>query len=593
MRTLNFLDYSIIAAYVLLCFAIGFYFTKKASKSTEEYFLGGRSMPWWLLGTSMAATNFSADTPLAITKYIYQEGIAGCWFFWTSAIQVILATFLFAQLWRRSKVLTDVEIVEKRYGGSSAAFLRIFKGIYFGILFNCIVMGWVYKGLIKIMTGVTNLNTTEVLIIFTAIVVIYTFASGFHGVIWTDFVQYFIAIAGCTALAFYAVKAVGGLEMMVQQLDTLYSGSGLTQLYPTWPQAAQWMPMSVFMTYLFIQWWAHKFADGGGKHIQRMSSAKNERHAVLGTFYFAIMNYVVQVWPWILTALAGLILFGRDLKDPEMAYPMMMAKVLPNGMLGLLVVAAIAAFMSTVATHVNLGSSYMVNDIYRRFLVKKASDKHYVFASRMATLITLFLSIVVALHISSIGNTWKLLIEFASGAGLTWILRWFWWRINAWTEVSAMTASGIVTAFLEWTHPKMLYSHKMWIIVGISTAVWLLVTFLTKPVDEKTLQKFVEQIGPSRFGWKGIYRKYNLKPKFKLRSAGTSCILGLVFLFSLNFGLGNVLLLHTKTGLIQLAIAFVTFTVLILRIFKQTTPQPIEPVLIPAADAVEVATEPV
>ncbi|MDP2600530.1 MAG: sodium:solute symporter family protein [Deltaproteobacteria bacterium] len=591
MRTLNSLDYSIIATYTLLCFAVGFYFTKRASKSTEEYFVGGRVMPWWLLGISMAATNFSVDTPLAVTKFIFQEGIAGCWFFWAGAIQVMVSVFLFAQLWRRSKVLTDVEIVERRYGGKPASFLRIFKGVYFGVIFNCIVMGWVYKGLIKIMTGVTNLNTTEVLIIFTAIVVIYTFASGFHGVVWTDFLQYFLAIAGGVALAWFAVMEVGGLELMYQKLGHLYGKeSGLTALYPTWPQAAQWMPLSVFMTYLFIQWWAHKFADGGGKHIQRMSSAKNERHAVFGTFLFAILNFVIQIWPWILTALAALVIFGRDMKDPEMAYPMMMAKVLPSGMLGLVVVAAIAAFMSTISTHVNLGSSYMINDIYRRFLVKRASEKHYVFAARIATLLTLLCSIGVAMNIHSIGNTWKFLIAFTSGAGLTWILRWFWWRVNAWSEFSAMTTSGIATIIVELTHPKMLFSYKMWIIIGISTAVWLVVTFLTKPVDDKTLKNFVATVGPARAGWKRIYDTYGLQPKFKLQPALISWALGLVFLFSLNFGLGNVLLLNITTGLWQLAVAVIIFAILVQRIFKQTAPE-LKPIAVPA-ETIEEATEP-
>lgn len=574
MRTLAFLDYAIIGAYTLLCFFVGLYFTKRAGTSTEHYFVGGRSMPWWLLGTSMAATNFSADTPLAITKYIYQEGIAGCWFFWAAAIQVMVAVFLFSQLWRRAEVLTDVEIVEKRYGGKSAAFLRLFKGCYFGIIMNCIIMGWVYKGLIKIMTGVTEFDTTQVLIFFTAIVIIYTFASGFYGVIWTDFIQYFIAVGGCTALAYFSVREVGGLPALLSKLDLMYGAeSGLTQLYPTWPQANQWMPVSVFMTYIGIQWWAHKFADGGGKHIQRMSSAKNERHAMLGTFFFSFMNFIIQVWPWILTALAALVLFGRDLKDPEMAYPMMMAKVLPHGMLGLLVVAAIAAFMSTISTHVNLGSSYLVNDIYRRFIVRNAPDKHYVTASRIATLITLALSIVVAVNIQSIGNTWKLLAEFASGAGLTWILRWFWWRVNAWTEVSAMATSGIVTITLELTRPTMLYSHKMWTIIGISTAVWMLVTFLTKPADDKVLESFVRKVRPAAPGWKPVYERLGLKSDFRLAGAIFNWALGLVFLFGLNFGLGNVLLLRTQTGVAQLGLAGIVFFILIWRIFKQTEPR--------------------
>lgn len=575
MRTLTLLDYTIIASYILLCFAVGLYFTRRAGQSTEHYFVGGRSMPWWLLGISMAATNFSSDTPLAIAKLVYQDGIAGVWFMWAGSIQVMLAVFLFSQLWRRSEVITDVQIVEHRYGGKPAAVLRFFKGFYFGVLFNCIIMGFVYKGLIKIMTGVTPLDTTQVLVFFTAIVVVYVFASGIYGVLWTDFAQYIVAMVGFGILAWLSVKEAGGFSTMLTKLETLYGqSSGITQFYPTWPQADQWMPLSVFITYIGMQWWAHKFADGGGKHIQRMLSAKNETHAVLGTFLFSFMSFVIQVWPWIITALAGLVIFGRELPDPEMAFPMMMARVLPNGLLGLLLIAAIAAFMSTISTHTNLGSAYLINDIYRRFMVKNASDKHYVFASRIATLVILAVSIVVAMNINSIADTWKLLVQMTAGAGLTWILRWFWWRINAWTEMAAMTTSGLTTLYLSLQHPTMLYSHKMWIIVGVSTVIWLAVTFLTKPVDEKTLKSFVEKVRPAALGWKPIYHKYPIRPNFKLGRALLNWGMGLVFLFSLNFGLGNLLLLEiTKaTGLLTLA-AFM-FVLLLFRIRQQTKTRP-------------------
>lgn len=576
MRNLEMADYLVIAAYVLLCILTGLYFTRKANESTENYFLGGRSMPWWLLGTSMAATNFSTDTPLAVTKYIYQEGIAGVWFFWMGAIQVCLATFLFSQLWRRSEVMTDVEIVEKRYGGKQAAILRIFKGVYFGVIFNSIVMGWVYLGLIKIMTGVTNLDTTTVVVVFTLFVLVYTTASGFYGVVFTDFVQYIIAVVGCMVLAYYAVDAAGGMSNILTEIDRMYGKeSGITNLYPSWPQAQQWMPLSVFFTYIFVQWWSHKFADGGGKHIQRMSSAKNERHAVFGTFFFSFMNYVVQVWPWILTALASLVIFGRDIKDPEMAYPMMMAKVLPSGFLGLLLVMAIAAFMSTISTHTNLGSSYLVNDIYRRFIKKDATDSHYLMVSKISTVIVLLMSIVVALNIKSIGGAWKLLAELASGAGVTWILRWFWWRVNAWSEMSAMLTSAVATIIIELMYPELLYSYKLWIIIGSSAVVWLSTTFLTEPVDEETLRKFVQKVGPSRFGWAHIYKKYNMTTTFQLRKVLVNLLAGLVFLFSLNFGVGNVLLLNGSTGWPQLGVATVTFVFLIFRILKQTENQSI------------------
>ena len=573
MRTLVFIDYVIIGLYIALCVGIGLYFTRRASKSVDNFFIGGRSMPWWLIGTSMAATNFSADTPLAITKYVFQEGIAGVWFFWSNAIQAMLAVFLFAQLWRRAEVVTDAEIVEKRYSGKVSSFLRLFKGFYFGVLINCVVMGWVFKGLIKIMTGVTSLDTTQVVVIFTAIVLLYTVASGIYGALWTDLFQYFIALAGCTALAYFSVKEAGGLGHMLTQLHTTFGdASGITHFYPSWPQADQWMPVSVFMTYLGMQWWAHKYADGGGKHIQRMLSAKNEMHSVLASFFFTFMNFVIQVWPWILTALAALVIFGRDVPDPEMTYPMMMAKVLPSGVLGLMIIAAISAFMSTISTHVNLGSSYMVNDIYRRFLVKNASQKHYILVSRLATLLSLGLAILVATHIQSIGNTWKLVIEFASGAGLTWVLRWFWWRINAWSEISAMVTSAVTTIIVELTHHDWLYSQKMMTIVAVSTAIWVVVTYLTKPTDKELLKTFVLKVRPSSFGWKAIYRELGIKPTFRLRVALSNWMIGLVFLFCLNFGIGNIFMLNTNTAILQLIVAAVCFSYLLWRITKKCEP---------------------
>lgn len=571
MRTLVFVDYAIIAAYILLCIVIGIYFTKRAGKSVNDYFIGGRSIPWWLIGTSMAATNFSSDTPLAITKYIFQEGIAGVWFFWAGSIQAVLAAFLFAQLWRRSEVMTDAEIVEKRYSGKSSSFLRLFKGFYFGVLLNCVVMGWVFKGLIKIMTGVTTLDTMQVIVIFTALVMLYTIASGFYGTVWTDFFQYFIALAGCCSLAYYSVQAAGGTENMVIQINSMYgTGSGITQFYPTWPQAEQWMPLSVFFTYLGVQWWANKYADGGGKHIQRMLSAKSERDSVLATFFFTFMTYVIQVWPWILTALAALVIFGRDVKDPEMTYPMMMAKVLPSGVLGLMLIAAISAFMSTISTHLNLGGSYLVNDIYRRFLVKNGSEKHYVLVSRLATLLTTALAISVALYIESIGNAWKFVLAFTSGAGLTWILRWFWWRINAWSEISAMVTSGLTTIYIELNHRSWLYSEKIGTIVTLSTLVWLTVTFLTKPADKSLLKAFVNKVRPSSFGWKPIYRELGIRPTFRLRIALSNWLVALVFLFCLNFGIGNILLRDRDHGILQLFVAGICFVYLLWRITKKT-----------------------
>lgn len=565
MRTLATIDYTVIILYLGIVFFIGMWLTNKAGQSVEHFFIGGRSMPWWLVGVSMAATNFSIDTPIAITKFVAKEGIGGVWFFWASAISGLLVTFLFARLWRRAEVVTDAEIIEKRYSGKPASALRLFKGFYFGIIFNAFIMGWVFLALIKVMKGVTDLNTTYVLVVATILVFIYTVSSGYYGVIFTDFFQYFIAFAGSTLLAYYAVKEVGGLSVMIEKLNHHPDVSNsVLNFFPSLSVDSM-MPLSVFAVYLLMQWWAHKYADGGGKHIQRMLSAKDENHSMAASFFFSFMNYTLQVWPWIITALCALVIFGR-LEDPEMGYPMMMAKVLPNGILGLVVVCMIGAFMSTIDTHLNLGASYMINDIYRRFLVKEASPKHYVLMSRVMMGVLLAISVILSLNMTSIGSAWKFLLTFASGAGLTWIVRWFWWRANAWTEFSGMIASGIVATYIQFVYPEWLYSQKLFTTVLISTIVWIIITYLTQPVEEERLVEFVKHVRPGSPGWNYIYKKYGIEQKPFLGEALKLWLISLVALFSLNFGVGSLLLLQLFQGGALLCVAVLTFSLLIFKI---------------------------
>ncbi len=566
MRTLASIDYIIIGVYAVLCMILGLYYTRRASKNVNEFFLTGRSMPWWLIGVSMAATNFSIDTPLAITKYVYREGIAGVWFFWAFAITGILATFFFASLWRRAEVMTDAEIIERRYSGPTAAFLRSFKGCYFGIIINCFVMGWVFRAVIKVMTGLTTLDTTTVIIIATVAVAIYTLASGLYGVLLTDFAQYGIALVGSFLLAYFSVKDVGGMGALLTKLQTNFGAdSGVTNFIPSLKDSA-WMPFSVFFVYICIQWWAQKYSDGGGKHIQRQSSAKNEKHAVIATFFFTIMNYAIQVWPWIITALCALVIFGRDIPDPEMSYVMMMGRELPHGILGIMVVTLIAAFMSTMSTHLNLGGSYMINDLYRRFIKSDGDEKHYVFMSRMAILVLLGLSIILALQIKSIGSAWKFILAFTSGAGLTYVIRWFWWRANAWTEIVGMSVSGIVAIIVHLVRPDWIYSAKILTIVGISTAAWLIVTLMTKPVDEDRLVEFVKKVQPGTPGWKYIYRKYNIPYIPFGKDALINFVIGVIFFQCMNFGIGATILQEYSLGIPLLTAAVITFAFLLWRI---------------------------
>ena len=558
MRTLCFIDYAVIIVYLAAVFGIGMAFTRRAGQSLEHFFVGGRGMAWWLIGVSMAATNFSIDTPIAITRYVAREGIGGVWFFWASAMSAVLVTFLFARLWRRAGVITDAQIIELRYSGKPAAALRLFKGFYFGIIFNAFIMGWVFLALSKVLEGVTDLDTTTALWTATVLVFIYTVASGFYGVVLTDFFQYFIAFIGSIVLAVYAVGEVGGLQALVDKLPGVPGvKEGVTDFLPRL-DAESTMPMSMFMVYLLVQWWAHKYADGGGKHIQRMLSARDENHAVGASFMFTFVNYALQIWPWILTALCALVLFGK-LDDPEMGYPMMMARVLPAGVLGLVVVCLIGAFMSTVDTHLNLGASYMMNDIYKRFIVKDASDRHYVLVSRIMMAVLLVLSVVISMNMTSVGAAWKFLLTFASGAGLTWIIRWFWWRANAWTEFAGMITSGIVATWLQLAVPEWSYSDKLLVIVGTTTVVWLLVTFLTPPVDEQRLVEFVRRIRPGSPGWNAICMKHGITQKPFLKQALACWVVGLLSLFTLNFGIGSFLLCRPVQGAGLLSFSVLAF----------------------------------
>jgi Na+/proline symporter len=542
MRTLAPLDYLVVAGYLIAVFAAGMALTGRAGRSVENFFVGGRSMSWWLLGVSMAATNFSIDTPIAITKLVAEEGIAGVWFFWASGISALLVTFLFSRLWRRSGVITDAEIIELRYSGRSAAALRVFKGIYFGVIFNAFIMGWVFLALIKVTTGLMGA---------TVLVFVYTLASGFYGVVLTDFVQYFIAFAGSVLLAVFAVREVGGIGALVDSLERL--GPETTRFLPELSLDAPG-PLSIFLTYALVQWWAHKYSDGGGKHIQRMLSARSEGHAFAASLLYSFINYALQVWPWIVTALCGLALFGQ-LDDPETGYSRVMAEVLPPGLLGLVLVGLIGAFMSTIDTHLNLGASYMVNDLYRRFLVRDASERHYVLVSRLMMAALLGTSIVIALNIDSVASAWKFLLTFASGAGLTWIARWFWWRVNAWSEFSAMITSGVVASYLQIAHSDWLYSAKLLTTIGITTPVWLAVTFLTRPTAEAKLVEFLRRIRPGSPGWARIRRRHDLEGSSYFGRALGLWGLALVGLFGLNFGIGSLLIGEAPRGLLLLVLA--------------------------------------
>jgi len=540
---------------------LGFYLTRRASQSIEHFFLGGRKMSWWIIGVSMAATNLSIDTPISITKFIVKEGIGGVWFFWSNAISAVLVTFLFSKLWRRAEVVTDAELIELRYSGKSAAFLRLFKGFYFGVIFNAFIMGWVFLALIKVMSAITTADISIVLAVTTVLVFAYTLASGFYGVLITDFFQYFVALGGAILLAYFSVQRVGGLDTLISS----YQGDPAIDFIPSYSLSSvdsMVTPFSVFLTYLFVQWWAHKYADGGGKHIQRMLSAKNENHSFLGSLLYSFLTYSVQVWPWIVTVLCGMMILGET-SDPEMIYPLMIKEVLPAGAMGLVLASLLGAFMSTIDTHLNLGASYMVNDIYKRFWVKDASAKHYVWVSRLMMAILLLLSIGISLNMTSVSGAWKFLLTFASGAGLTWIVRWFWWRANAWTEISGMVSSGVIASYIGYFHSDWLYSTKILTVVSLSTVIWVVVTFLTPPVKEDVLVGFVKKIRPGSPGWKKVCDRHDISQEPFLFRGIASALIGIVCFFCFNFSVGNFVLGSTALAVGLMIIAIALFYVLL------------------------------
>src|SRR5579875_1449115 len=445
---LTAVDWAVIAGYFLFNLAIGFYYKGRAGKNTNEFFLSGRNASWWLAGTSMVATTFAADTPLAVTGMVARNGIAGNWLWWNSVASGMLTVFLFARLWRRSGVMTDVEFAELRYAGRPAAFLRGFRALYLGIPINCIILGWVNLAMVKILSLVLGVNRDVALAIVVGIIALTSFIStlsGLWGVLVTDLFQFVVKMTMVIVLAVAAVHAVGGIGEMKFQLAAIDRAKGLatgtagSALSFVPDLGSAWMPMLTFLVYISLNWWATWYPGaepgGGGYIAQRMFSAKDEKNSLLAALWFNIAHYALRPWPWILVALASLILYP-GLEKPETGYIRVMIAYLPPSLRGLMIAAFAAAYMSTIATQLNWGASYLVNDFYRRFLKPHESDRHYVAASQAATVLLTLLSAVVTFYLDSIAGAWKLLVATGAGTGGVLLLRWYWWRINAWSEVS-------------------------------------------------------------------------------------------------------------------------------------------------------------
>jgi Na+/proline symporter len=510
--TLALSDWLIVALYFVVSAGIGLAFTRKAGRSLADYFVTGRSLPWWLAGTSMVATTFAADTPLAVAGLVAKYGVSGNWLWWNGAISGILTVFFFSRLWRRAGVLTDVEFAELRYGGQPAAALRGFRGLYLAIPINLIIMGWVTRAMVTILGVTLDVNPWVAAVALFGITALYSVLAGLWGIVVTDAFQFVVAMCGSILLAVLAVEWIGGLDSLVEQ-SSRHFGSAEAAFGVIPPTDQAWLPLSTLMVFLAVQWWAAWYPGaepgGGGYIVQRILSARDERHGLLATLWFNIAHYAVRPWPWILVGFVAALQYP-GLPNPEEGYVRVMVDVLPSPFKGLMLAAFAAAYMSTISTHLNWGASYLVNDVYLRFIRPDADPRAQVIASRAATGLLMVLSLVVMAFLSSVEQGWKVLLGLGAGTGLVLILRWYWWRVNAWSEISAMAASLVTSIGLQFLGLDLGdtasgdYALTMLITVAVTTVVWLTVTFLTAPESDATLERFYRRVRPGGAGWRRV-----------------------------------------------------------------------------------------
>ena len=580
---LTLADWAVISVYFAINLAIGFFYMKRASGDVGEFFLSGRNVPWWLAGTSMVATTFGADTPLVVTGLIYNQGIAGNWLWWSFCLSGMLTVFFFAPLWRRAKVLTDMEFAELRYGGRPATFLRGFRAVYLALPVNTIIMGWVNLAMAKVLALTLGLTTTRqqltAVFVCLALTLAYNAVSGLWAVLWTDLVQFVLKMSMVVALAVFAVRAVGGMSGLAAKVhasDLIRHTDTLSFV----PSIGSGFFLS-FLVLMSLNWWASWYPGaepgGGGYIAQRIFSAKNEAHGVGATLWFNIAHYALRPWPWIATALVALVLLPAPTAAQggyEGAYVWVMIHYLPPSLRGLMLAGFAAAYMSTIGTHLNLGASYLINDLYARFLVKGRTERHYVNASRIATIFIALLSAAATAymqtHGASIAAAWKFLLALGAGAGLVFMLRWYWWRINAWSEITAMTAAATISLTLEsrFGLPVVRAFHAIdpalaiaplnaddphafaWLMLlttFCTTGLWLAVTLLTRPESDQTLAAFYTQVKPAAIGW-GPFTTAAERARPQLRYNFFHWVLGFSLVYLMLFGVGNLLFGRTLLG---------------------------------------------
>lgn len=561
--TLSSLDWTIVGAYFLLSLAVGIWASKQAGKDTRSFFLAGRNMPWWLLGVSMVATTFSTDTPNLVTDLVRQNGVSGNWTWWAFLVTGMLTVFVYAKLWHRSGVLTDIEFYELRYSGKAAAFLRGFRALYLGLVFNVLVMGAVSLAAIKFGEIVLGLPGWVTLTIACSITLAYSTLGGLKAVIITDFVQFTLAMIGSVWGMMYilGLPQIGGLSNLLTHSNVV----GKLALFPDMSDPNVWVP--VLLVPLAVQWWASYYPGsepgGGGYIAQRMFSAKDESNAVSATFLFNAAHYALRPWPWILIALASLVVFP-ELKDLQSAFPNLpadklghdvaypaMLTLLPSGLLGLVAASLIAAFMSTMSTQVNLGASYLVNDFYQRFIRPDASEKQLVAVGRMFTVISIILGGGLGLMLTSAGQAFNLLLMIGAGTGLIYILRWFWWRINAYTEIVAMLSSLIIAGYMNFGNVDLDSWQKIVIGAILTTIIWIFATFLTPADDEETLLKFVKKVNPGGPGWKK-YQVEGASEPWPVPQGILNMLLGCIAVYGFLLGVGQLIYGNNYPGMLLL-----------------------------------------
>ena len=563
------IDWVVIGSYFFIALFIGIWASKKAANDTRSFFLAGQEMPWWLLGISMVATTFSTDTPNLVTDLVRQKGVSGNWGWWAFLLTGMLTVFVYAKLWRRSNVLTDIEFYELRYSGKAAAFLRGFRALYLGLIFNVLVMGTVSLAAVKFGEIILGWKGWQTLLVACSITLTYSTLGGLKAVIITDFVQFILAMIGSILAMFYIINLpqIGGIKNLTQHENVIDNLS----LFPNLSDPSVWVP--VMLVPLAVQWWASYYPGaepgGGGYIAQRMFSAKDEKNAIGATLLFNIAHYALRPWPWIIIALSSLIVFP-ELADIQRAFPDLpsnklghdvaypaMLSLLPSGLLGLVAASLIAAFMSTMSTQLNLGASYLVNDFYKRFINQQASENQMVRMGRIFTIISIIFGAGLGLILTSASQAFELLLMIGAGTGLIYLLRWFWWRINAYTEIVAMISSLIIAYYFNFLSHNLASWQEIVIGALLTTIIWIIATFLTPPDDEETLKNFVKKVNPGGPGWKN-FSSNKMKEKWSVPIGLLCMLLGSISVYGALLGVGSLIYGHYKTAALLISLTAVS-----------------------------------